>query len=172
MQIFCLFSFKTNLGTVTDWDQNFFLFFSCDLQVCRLISLTDYRKTMPERMTCHIRVGQFFTDRDVQTLNCPCMSLLCCFAAFPFADIANRCRLAYGAAGGAVWGEGGEGGGKGKERVRDFRMAANTKAERVMRKCQTCIQPIIKGAPPCAGCHAMTERDGGREKKKKGEISI
>lgn len=43
-------------------------------------------------------------------------------------EIPNRCRLAYGAAGGAC--RGAPGGGGGGERVRDFRMAANSSKTR------------------------------------------
>lgn len=58
------------------------------------------------------------------------------------------------------------GGGSGGERVRDFRMAAN-RSRRVMRKCQTCIQPMVKGAHHALVSCNNNERESGRENGKK-----
>ena len=85
-----------------------------------------------------------------------------CFCCISFAEVPNRCRLAYGAAGGAQWGES----------VRDFRMVAN-RSRRVMRKCQTCIQPMVKGAHHALVSCNNNERESERVNgKKKTEISI
>lgn len=125
---------------------NFFfnLFSLGDFQV---LQITDYWKTVPERMTCHIE-WDILLIQGVKHL-CPCMSLLWLHQKFP-ADAGSLTGLP-GALG---------------KRVRDFRTAAN-RSRRVMRKCQTCIQPITKGAPPCAGVTQWRERGRGGGRKER-----